>query len=76
MEVSDERCHNWDVVITVGFGGGVYMCWWLRMGVWQEGEYPKPGACDFFPSAEEHFYGGTKDCDCSFFVDDRPAFVT
>ena len=75
MEVSDERYHAWDVVIAVGFGGGLYLQWWLRLGVCKEGESPKPGACDFLPYAEEHFYGRTKDCDCSFVVYYRASFI-
>ena len=61
--VSDESCHNWDVVNNVGFRGGGCLYWRLRLGVWQEVEYPKPSACDFSPSAEEHFSSGTKNFD-------------
>ena len=46
------------------------------MVVWQEVESIKPGALEFLPYTEEHFSGGTKDCECSLIVDNIPAFVT
>ena len=76
MEVSDERGHDWDVVLTVGFGGGWRLWWWLRLGVWQEVESPDLCIFDFSPSVEKHFYVRAKDCDWLFVLDHRAAFVT
>ena len=76
MEVSDEWFHAWDAVITVGFRCGGCLQWWLRLGVWQEGESPEPGACDLSPSAWEHWSDVDKDCERWFVVYHRAAFVT
>ena len=46
------------------------------MVVWQEVESIKSGALDFLPYTEEHFSGGTKDCECSLIVDNISAFFT
>ena len=76
MEVSDERCHAWDVVSTVGLGGSWCLWWWLQLGVLQEGESTEPGACYLSPSAYDNFSCGDKECYCCFVVYHNSALVT